>query len=72
MYEVVRFYQDSTKAPTVLQSGYTLEEARKYCDDPETSSMTAKSPKGCDGDERKIEKWNEKQKHWFVGYRRQS
>lgn len=68
-YEIVRFYQDPNRYPTVLQHGYTLEEARKYCDDPELSSETAQPPIGCGGDERKISKWHEKNKHWFVGFR---
>lgn len=69
MYEIVKFYQNPSKKARVLRGGCTLEEAREFCDDPELSSMTARSPKGCDGDERKIQKWNDKQKHWFVGFR---
>lgn len=68
-YEIIRFYENPDRKPTVLQHGYSLEQARAYCDDPETSSMTAKYPKGCGGDEKKIARWHEKQKHWFVGFR---
>lgn len=67
-YNIVRFYEDLDRKPTVLQRGYTLEEARKYCDDPELSSYTAQSPKGCNGDTKKIEKWHKLKKHWFVGF----
>lgn len=69
IYEAVRFYQHPDRKPKVLRKGLTLEEAREYCDDPELSSMTAQSPKGCGSDERKIQVWNSKQKHWFVGFR---
>ena len=68
-YEIVRFYKNPNKRPTVLQGGYDLEQARAYCDDSELSSMTAQPPKGCGGNEKKIAKWHEKQKHWFVGFR---
>lgn len=71
LYEAVKFWQHPDKKPKVLRRDLTLEEARKFCDDPEQSSMTAHPPKGCGGDERKIQKWHEKQKHWFVGYMRQ-
>lgn len=71
LYEAVKFWQHPDKAPKVLRKDLTLEEAREYCNDPELSSRTARSPKGCGGDERKIQSWNDKQKHWFVGFRRQ-
>lgn len=70
-YEIVKFYQDEDKHPRVLQRNYSLEEARKYCDDPELDSKTAKQPKGCGGDEKLIQKWNDEHKHWFVGFREQ-
>lgn len=70
-YEIVKFYQTNEKLPYVVQRNYSLEEARAYCDDPESSSMTAKPPKGCGGDQAKILKWHELQKHWFLGYREQ-
>lgn len=69
-YEVVRFYQNENKCSTILQSGLTLEEARKFVDDPEMSSKTARKPKGCEGDPAMIERWNNKNKHWFVGFRK--
>lgn len=71
LYEAVKFYQHPDKKAKVLRKDLTLEEAREYCDDPELSSRTARSPKGCGSDERKIQSWNDKQKHWFVGFRRQ-
>ena len=69
LYEAVKFYQHPDKKAKVLRKGLTLEEARNYCDDPELSSRTAQSPKGCGSDEHKIQVWNDKQKHWFVGFR---
>lgn len=52
----------------LYKGGYTLEQARKYCSDPETSSKTAKPPLGCGGDPKKIERWHKLQKHWFCGF----
>jgi len=67
MYEVVRFTQKGKQS--VMRIGLTEKEAQKICTDPETSSMTARKPKGCDGDVSRINKWHEAQKHWFYGYR---
>ena len=67
MYEVVKFTQ--TGKQTVITTGLTESEAQKICSDPETSSMTARSPRGCDGSEKKIANWHKNQKHWFYGYR---
>lgn len=66
-YKVVKFYQADRKAQ-VMRTGLTEAEAQKMCQDPETSSRTAKQPKGCYGNEAQIERWNEKKKHWFYGY----
>lgn len=71
LYEAVKFWQYPDKKPKVLRKDLTLEEARTFCDDPELSSRTAQPPKGCGGNEHKIQVWNDKQKHWFVGFRRQ-
>lgn len=66
-YEVVRFRQKGNQ--TVITIGLTEQEAQKICQDPETSSMTARKPKGCDGDEKQIQRWHKELKHWFYGYR---
>lgn len=66
-YEVRKIYQGG-KGSHVVTTGLTLQEAQKLCSDPETSSMTARKPRGCDGDEKQIQRWHEKQKHWFYGY----
>lgn len=65
-YDVVRFSQAGRRR--IVRRGVSLAEARRLCSDPETSSMTARKPQGCDGDEAQIERWSEKQKHWFWGY----
>lgn len=67
MYEVVRFTQKGRQS--VITTGLTETEAQKICSDPETSSMTARSPRGCNGNEKTIAKWHEQNKHWFYGYR---
>lgn len=67
MYEVVKYTQKGKQE--VITIGLTLQEAQKICSDPETSSMTARKPKGCDGNEKTIETWHKNQKHWFYGYR---
>jgi hypothetical protein len=40
-YKIVRYYFD--RRPQVLARGFTLEEAQAHCQDPETSSRTARS-----------------------------
>lgn len=67
-YKIVRFYEDESKPKTIIKRGLSLEEAKKWCNDPETSSKTASKPKGCAGDEAQIARWHEKQKHWFDGF----
>lgn len=67
LYNIRRFYEDDRESK-VIAKGLTLEEAREWCNDPETSSYTASSPKGCGNDPKKIAKWHEKKKHWFDGF----
>lgn len=66
LYNIVRFGQNGNR--TTIERYVTLEEAREICNDPDTSSHTARKPQGCDGDEAMIERWNEKEKHWFYGF----
>lgn len=66
LYHVIRFSQGGKSM--IVKRNVTLEEAQRICNDPETSSHTARKPKGCEGDEAMIERWSEKQKHWFYGY----
>lgn len=67
-YEVVKYYQDDRNTE-VIRTGLDLKTARQMCNDPETSSMTARKPQGCDQDEKQIQRWHDKQKLWFYGYR---
>lgn len=39
MYKIIRFYYNGTKE--VIEEGVTLEEAREYCSQPESSSRTS-------------------------------
>lgn len=64
-YQIVRFYEDD-RGRKIIKNNLTLEEAKEWCNDPETSSMTAKD--ACNGDEEMIEKWHEERKHWFDGF----
>lgn len=65
-YKIIRFSQHGSQR--VIKRGLTLAQAQAICEDPETSSMTAKKPKGCAGDEAMKQRWHEKNKHWFYGY----
>lgn len=69
MYKIVRFHQSDTRRARVMQKNLTLEKARKWCNDPESSSKTA--TKACHGDEKLIAKWEDQQKHWFDGFTEQ-
>ena len=66
-YCVKQFFEDG-RLPRIVQKGLSLEEAQTYCADDQSSSMTADKPRGCAGDQKQIERWHEKQKHWFYGY----
>jgi hypothetical protein len=65
--KIVRFYEDDRPAK-IIKTGLTLEQAKAHCNDPETSSYTAKSPRGCEGNEKRIAEWHKKNKHWFDGF----
>lgn len=68
-YKIIKFYEDGRNR--VVRRGLTLEQAKQICNDPETSSMTAKKPRGCANDETQIARWHETQKHWFLGFQRE-
>lgn len=42
-YKIVRFYKNNPRKRQVIKSGLTLEQAQAHCNDPETSSRTARS-----------------------------
>lgn len=66
-YKILRFYQDGRRA-RVQKTGLTLEQAQAWCNDPQTSSRSARKPAGCQNDLKQIQRWDAKQKHWFDGY----
>lgn len=73
VYMIVRQYQNE-RPPRTIAKNLTLEAAQAWCNDPETSSMTAKSPRGCGTgrwQKRNQERWHKLQKHWFDGYTEQ-
>ena len=41
-YRIVRFFQREAQPNVVLRTGLTLDVAQAHCNDPETSSVTAK------------------------------
>lgn len=46
VYNIVRFYQNSTIESKVIKGGLTLAEAQAHCQDPDTSSRTCTSKDG--------------------------
>lgn len=69
---IIRFYEDNTRAPRTIKRGLTEAEAKKWCQDPETSSYTAQPPLGCGGDDALIAEWHGQHKHWFDGFDRET
>lgn len=65
LYNIIRKFENG-KPARVVQRGLTLKKAQEWCEDPETSSMTAKT--ACNGSEKAIQRWHDQQKHWFDGY----
>ena len=59
-YKIVRMFFDDDVPSEVVTRGLTLEQAQAHCQDPETSSSTAKSPAAV--------KRTETYGPWFDGY----
>ena len=61
-YKIVRFFfkEDVGLAARTVRRGLTLEEAQRWCKDPETSSRTAQSAKA----KRRTREYGP----WFDGY----
>lgn len=59
-YKIIRFYLDPFKDKKIIAHGLTLEEAQKWCSDPETSSSTCTTFTGRDRTARYGE--------WFEGF----
>lgn len=60
-YKVVKFstnFETNEHNRTTIYKNLTLEQAREICNDPETSSRTAKNKKGADNIT----------KAWFYGF----
>jgi hypothetical protein len=65
-YNIIRFSQAGRRR--IVKRGVSHAEAKRICSDPETSSMTARKPRGCDGDEAMQQRWHAQNKHWFYGF----
>ena len=61
-YRIIRLHKDDYK-PRVLSRGLTLEEAQRWCRDPETSSST------CEGETGKA--YTEIHGAWFDAYEKE-
>lgn len=59
-YMVKRFYADLRVGSDVVETGLSFQEARDYCDNPETSWKTCTSPEG----EERTRKFGP----WFCGF----
>lgn len=59
-YNVARMYFNDEYPTEIIKRGLTLEEARKHCRDPETSSSTCTEPEG--------KARTEERGSWFDGY----
>jgi len=59
-YKIVRMFRDQVWCSLIIKTGLSLEEARAYCSDPETSSSTCKSAEG--------KLLTKKKGPWFDGY----
>jgi hypothetical protein len=46
MYRIVRFYESANIRRRTIATPLTLEDAKAYCSDPETSSETCTNPVG--------------------------
>jgi hypothetical protein len=62
MYAIVRHYMNASRMGhrRIIKKGLTLEEARKWCNNPETNSRTCSSAKG----KRRTQRYGP----WFDGY----
>jgi hypothetical protein len=60
-YKIVRFFQNLDIPSQIIATGLTLEEAQKYCQNPETSSKTCTTSTG--------KRRTETKGPWFDGYR---
>jgi len=57
-YKIIRFFKNGGRR--TISRGHTLEEARAWCGNPETSSSTAKG--------KPAQQLTERRGPWFDGY----
>lgn len=62
-YQVIRFYADEIFSAETVRTGLTLAQAQAVCNDPETSSRTARGPAAL--------AMTAERGEWFCGYRRE-
>ena len=60
MYKIVRLFCSIHRDPEVIARGLTLEQAKAHCQNPETSSQTAKSAKA--------KRYTKQFGDWFDGF----
>ena len=59
-YKIIRFYANDPDGSETLDEGLTLRDAKRHCNDPETSSRTCREP----GNVERTERCGP----WFDGY----
>jgi len=63
MYKIIRCFAHNSPRFRTITKGLTLEEARAWCHDPETSSRTCKSAYK--------RRYTREHGAWFDGYRQE-
>lgn len=58
-YRIIRYFQNHDNV--LIRNGCTLDEVQRHCQDPETSSRTAKSPEA--------KRRTKLKGPWFDGYK---
>jgi hypothetical protein len=46
MYRIIRFYKNAGISRRIIKTHLSLDQARKHCKDPQTSSSTCTNPVG--------------------------
>lgn len=63
-YRIIRLYGPRPVRRRILKRGLTLEQAQRYCSDPETSSSTSTNPK--------VRRKHEAGYCWFDGFEKEN
>jgi len=45
-YKILRYFSAPGRVAKVRKTGLSIEQARRHCNDPETSSLTAENGRG--------------------------